>query len=94
MERKELEVLTDLSNYAIVRMPGRNYPGCVIQGDSLSILLGYAERAYPLAMETGNQELIDEVASLKESLEERIKHYENVIKAHGYDIPYGRPRTG
>jgi len=92
MERHALEVLTDLSNYAIVRMPGRNYPGCVIQGDSLSILLRHAERAHPLALATGNQELIDEVESLREALEDRLTHYESVITAHGYNIPYGRPR--
>ena len=92
MERKELEVFSALSNYAIVRMPGRSYPGCVIQGDSLSILLSYIERAHSLALGTGNSELIDELASLKESLEDRLIHYEQVIKAHGFDLPYFRPR--
>ena len=92
MERKELEVFSDLSNYAIVRMPGRNYPGCVVQGDSLSVLLGSVERAHSLALEMGNSELIDELASLKESLEERLMHYEQVIKGHGFDFPYFRPQ--
>lgn len=38
MERKELEVFSEASNYGIVRMPGRQFPGCVVQGDSLSIM--------------------------------------------------------
>ena len=92
MERKELDVFSELSNYAIVRMPGRNYPGCVVQGDSLSILLSSVERAHSLALVTGNSELIDELASLKESLEDRLMHYEQVIKGHGLDLPYFRPR--
>ena len=74
-------------------MPGRNFPGCVVQGDSLSILLNSVERAHSLALGTSNSELIDELASLKESLEDRLMHYEQVIKAHGFDLPYARPRT-
>jgi hypothetical protein len=34
---QEPEVLSDVSNNAVVRMPGRRFPGLVIQGDSLSI---------------------------------------------------------
>jgi hypothetical protein len=92
VERKELEVFSDLSNYAIVRMPGRSYPGCVIQGDSLSILLSSVERSHSLALGTGNSELVDQLASLKESLEDRLMHYEQVIKGHGFDLPYFRAR--
>jgi hypothetical protein len=75
-------------------MPGRSYPGSVIQGDSLSILVNCAHRAHLLAVQTGNQELIDEVTELKELLEDRLKHYESVVKSHGYDIPYSPSITG
>lgn len=90
MERKEIEVFTELSNFAIVRMPGRSYPGCVIQGDSLSILLRAAERAVELASTTQNQELIDEIESLKDDLAARLDHYGQVIQAHGFHLPYRR----
>jgi hypothetical protein len=91
MEAKEIEVFSEISNYAIVRMPGRNFPGCVIQGDSLSILLNNAERVYSLAMETGNEELIGEAEELKDAIEERLDLYESVLRAHGIDLPYYRP---
>jgi len=94
MERIEIEVLTDVSNLAIVRMPGRNYPGCVFQGDSVSHLLKCVQHAYSLARETTNTELIDELAELKELLEDRLKHYEKVITQHGYSIPYASSITG
>ena len=38
METKFIDVFSELSNYAIVRMPDREFLGCVIQGDSLAIL--------------------------------------------------------
>jgi hypothetical protein len=91
MERKELEVFSEQTNYAIVRMPGRNFPGCVIQGDSLSILLRDAERASVLASATGNSELIDEIESLRESLADRLQHYASVLTAHGMGLPFSRP---
>jgi hypothetical protein len=37
MERIEIEVYSQATNQAIVRMPNRKFPGCVIQGDSLSV---------------------------------------------------------
>ena len=91
MERKELEVFSEECNYAIVRMPDRSFPGCVIQGDSLSILLHCAERASALAAGTGDAELIDEIEELRESLADRLNHYAHVLKAHGMGLPFDRP---
>ena len=91
MERKDLEVFSEECNYAIVRVPGRSFPGCVIQGDSLSILLRAAERASALAIGTGNSELIDEIESLRESLADRLQHYASVLTAHGMQLPFYRP---
>ena len=34
MEVKPLEVFSEDSNFGVVRMPGRSYPGCVIQGET------------------------------------------------------------
>ncbi|WP_373294465.1 DUF6959 family protein [Streptomyces albiflavescens] len=36
MERVEAELFTDGGNDAVVRLPGRNFPGVLIQGDTLS----------------------------------------------------------
>jgi hypothetical protein len=71
-------------------MPGRNFPGCVIQGDSLSILLSSAEVVLDLAKQAGHEELIEEATDLVGSLAGRLAHYENVLKAHGIGLPYHR----
>ena len=42
MEVQPLEVYADDSNYAVVKPPGRRYPGAVIQGDTLRHLCGLA----------------------------------------------------
>jgi hypothetical protein len=90
MDHKELEVFSEECNYGIVRMPGRHFPGCVLQGDPLSILLRCAEQAYAIALVTKNSDLIDEIESLKESLKNRLQHYEQVLEAHVMDLPYAR----
>ncbi|MFF9340799.1 DUF6959 family protein [Streptomyces sp. NPDC014773] len=38
MERLEAEPFTDGGNDAVVRLPGRGFPGLLIQGDSLGAL--------------------------------------------------------
>ncbi|MFJ5307166.1 DUF6959 family protein [Streptomyces sp. NPDC088350] len=38
MERIDAELFTDGGNDAVVRLPGRRFPGVLIQGDSLHIL--------------------------------------------------------
>ncbi|WP_374040997.1 hypothetical protein [Massilia sp. PAMC28688] len=39
MYRQEVEIFSDQSNAVVMRHPGRNFPGCLIQGDSLYALL-------------------------------------------------------
>ncbi|MCU1251971.1 MAG: hypothetical protein JWQ49_5000 [Edaphobacter sp.] len=90
MERKEVEIFSEECNFAIGRMPDRSFPGCVVQGDSLSILVRCAERASAFACRTGNSELIDEIECLKESLADRLPHYASVLTAYGIELPYRR----
>ena len=43
MRIEPLEVYSRTTNSAIIKPPGRQFPGVVIQGDSLSILCGVAK---------------------------------------------------
>jgi hypothetical protein len=69
-------------------MPGRHYPGCVIQGDSLSILYGLAKNIHKRAKQVEDAELASESKHLLEMLDAKIRHYEAVLDAHGISIPY------
>jgi hypothetical protein len=44
MMKVELEVYSDASNQAVIRPPGRKFPGSVVQGDSLESLCADAQR--------------------------------------------------
>lgn len=95
MRTMELEVYSDETNYAIVRAPGRSFPGCLIQGDSLSILhrdaFDISRRLKELAIT--DETLLSAAASLQENLAERLMHYQAVLAAHGLTLPYTRPVT-
>lgn len=89
MERKEIEVYSEASNYGIVRMPGRRFPGSVIQGDSLSILCALVQSIHKRLAGTDDEELVDDAAELLDLLEGRPRHYEQVLTEHRIELPYG-----
>ena len=90
MERKEIEVFSEASNFAIVRMPGREFPGCVIQGDSLSILHTLAITIRGRVAAWGDEDLAGDAVELVELLESRLTHYERVLAEHGIGLPYSK----
>jgi hypothetical protein len=93
MEVKPLEVYSEASNYGVVRMPGRAYPGCVVQGDSLAILFRTARRVAYLVKDTGaaEAELLGDLEDLCRSLLDRLLHYQEVLRQEGFDLPYVWP---
>jgi hypothetical protein len=92
MQIKPIEVFSYDPSLSIVRMPGRRFPGCVIQGDSLSILLGLVETIKMMTAEQAekDEDLFYEIKELHESLLARVEHYEQVLEQYGIQLPYQR----
>jgi hypothetical protein len=86
VERIELDVFSEASNQAIVRMPGRRFPGVVIQGDTLSGLVLDAKNILR-ELRAGN-EPIQDARYLVERLTEYLDHYERTLAAHDIPLPY------
>lgn len=63
MERVEAELFTDGGNNTVVRLPGRRFPGVLIQGDSVSILRGDTAEAVD-ALDQGDAAGAQEAAGL------------------------------
>lgn len=90
MEVKPVEVYAEDSNYGVVRMPGRNYPGAVIQGDSLRILWGTAREVVE-GVRSGrpdDEEFLGAVEELHNALLDRLLHYQEVLRREGLDLPH------
>ena len=90
MEIESLEVYARDSNFAIIKPPGRNFPGCVIQGDSLAYLCRRVRRIVTAvaAGRTADEDFRDDVQELNDGLIERILHYQAVLAKHGIGLPY------
>lgn len=90
MKVEPLEVYSEATNNAVVRAPGRRFPGVVIQGDSLSSML-QTVADLRAAIERGSlEEAKEEADHLHETLRQRLLHYEQVLAAHGLPLPYAR----
>ncbi|MFF3726454.1 DUF6959 family protein [Streptomyces erythrochromogenes] len=88
MERVEAELFTDGGNDAVVRLPGRNFPGVLIQGDTLSIVQTDVAELVELCA-AGDLEEAGHVASLLHTdLEETLQRYTEALEAHGIRRPF------
>ena len=96
MEVQPLEVYATDSNYAVVKPPGREFPGAVVQGDSLRKLCGLATGIATWFRDSGptdDPEVLGDVQELTELLVDRLMHYQRVLEAHSIRLPYSRPVT-
>jgi hypothetical protein len=83
MKQMPIEVYSEMTNAAVVRMPGRQFPGVVIQGDTLNNLCRAAVAAVDDA--DWRAELVDMLVGFR-------AHYEATLTAHGMALPY--PKAG
>ena len=85
-------ILSAASNQAIVQVPGRRFPGSVIQGDSLSHLYTVACEIEDRVQAATDEELRDLAVELRELLEERLRHYDEILERSGIARPYASPQ--
>ncbi len=90
MEKLELEVYSRQSNSAVIKPPGRQFPGVVIQGDSLATLYGEALEVLRALRKSADEEAYYAALSLAETLEHHLTHYADVLQQHNIRLPFVR----
>lgn len=88
MRKIEVETFADATNATIVRLPGRKFPGIVIQGDSLKILSDCANVILRLSRELPSDGLVDAAEELVGLLDGYRKAYEEALHQHQHPLPY------
>lgn len=90
MKAITLNVLSEQSNHAVVQLPQRNFPGSVVQGDSLAILCSEAKEISQRLMQIGctDEDLLYLAQEHQEKLLARLLQYQEVLAAHGIPLPY------
>lgn len=81
-------LLTSASNYAVVQLPGRNFPGVVFQGDSLHALLS-AVGAVTESLRSGKvAKAQDQLSSIEEQLSQVLTHYKQAVLSERPALPF------
>ena len=93
MKIEPVEIYSDASNFAVMRHPGRRFPGALIQGDSLHLLCTTAEAAEN-ALQSGNAAAAgDYLNELSGALRARLDHYVQVLGEHDQNLPFNDAST-
>jgi hypothetical protein len=87
------QILEVGSNGAVVQLPERKFPGVVIQGDSLSILVSEVEELRRSLEKNEESEAIASLDLIERHLKERLAFYESVLAKHRIELPYVRGET-
>ena len=92
MRRDGVEIFSDATNAAVMRHPGRRFPGVLIQGDTLYSM---CQRADFIAQEIGREAPgFEDLNQLRNQLWSLLTHYKAVLVDHGFEMPFSEePRT-
>ncbi|MEW5251810.1 DUF6959 family protein [Microbulbifer sp. 2201CG32-9] len=88
MKKKEVEILSDSTNQAVMKHPGRNYPGVLIQGDTL---YSYCQSLDDACSELKNKNIEDafyEINEIRNALWDKLNHYKIVLGEHDIELPF------
>lgn len=84
-------VLAEIPNSGIVQLPGRRFPGVVVQGDSLSSMFDELASALRHAKDRRDKEAYYATFAVASQLQDLLAAYENTLRAIGSALPYSTP---
>jgi hypothetical protein len=87
MKIEPVEIYSDASNAAVMRHPGRNFPGVLVQGDTLHSIVSELEEL-KTAMLSSNPEVSESIGNLYGRLDALLQHYKAVLAAHSIQLPF------
>ena len=88
MRVEQVEIYSDVSNRAILRHPGRKFPGVLIQGDSLYGLCRQADDACAAARGLLDDDSYIGLNDLRNALRDYLAHYKRVLGEHDIKLPF------
>lgn len=88
MRTQEVEIYSDAVNAAIVRHPGRQFPGLLLQGDTLHSMCQQVDRVCVVAKAKLTEDEYDELDEQREWLYGYVEHYKQVLREHRIELPF------
>ncbi len=68
MQQISVDLLTDQGNNAVLRLPGRTYPGVLVQGDTLTILLQNLEEVKASLLAKNTDDAVEAIDGIIEDI--------------------------
>lgn len=88
MRTEPVEIYSDATNQAILRHPARNFPGVLIQGDTLKHLHQQIVATLNDAGGTLSEEPRLNLEDVRDSLGGCLDHYRTVLRQHDMELPF------
>jgi hypothetical protein len=88
MRVEPVEIYSDATNHAVMRHPGRHFPGVLVQGDSLYVLCRHIDSVCAKSREALDHETYKVLNELRNSLWAKLNHYKSVLADHGIAMPF------
>lgn len=88
MSDQMVTMIKNATNCPVVQVSGRQFPGMVLQGDTLFSFLQRVEEAKLMLKSNNTEEALDVVEELGESLEGFLSFYEAVLQSRKIRLPY------
>jgi len=88
MNKKTIEIYSELVDNAVIRMPERNTLGSVMQGDTLFLLHADLMDILESHKHEADTELFYQIFLIAKNIEERLKHYIAVCKGSGVTLSF------
>jgi hypothetical protein len=90
-ENASATLLSAPTNYAVVQLPNRQFPGIVFQGDSTYSIFTNLRRLQASGC-IQDEDMSAELEDLVDLFREIVTSYENVLARHGIALPYAKGR--
>jgi hypothetical protein len=88
MHTESVEIYSDATNSAVMRHPGRHFPGVLVQGDTLHSMCVTADAVCVAARGRISKEEFDQLNDLRNHLWALLTHYKGVLDEHKIGLPF------
>lgn len=88
MRTEPVEIYSDATNSAVMKHPGRHFPGVLVQGDTLHSLCMAADRSCAAARGCIGEDEYLELNGLRNHLWDLLNHYKQVLGEHQIKLPF------
>lgn len=87
MKVAEVEIYSDVTNRAVMRHPGRKFPGMLVQGDNLYQLCLQAD-ALCNELRDDPSAAFESANKIRNALQDYLSHYRQALTEHGIPLPF------